>query len=169
MARSSNSVRQQPKFKGKRNIQTVLFAVLKPVSAKAKLIITKSTEATVPKLLLDVVLQDTVVQMSRAQFSSMVALQEAFQRIDKNRHVFLQCSRDTLMKLFVLREYRELHPGVNLRKNASLWWKYALNAVLAQRVRPYTWSSIKKHRFDPGNLKKSPRLILNLGRFIGNT
>lgn len=60
---------------------------MKPVSAKAKLIITKSTEATVPKLLLDVVLQDTVVQMSRAQFSSMVALQEAFQRIDKNRQV----------------------------------------------------------------------------------
>jgi hypothetical protein len=65
-----------------------VFAVLKPVSAKAKLIITKSTEATVPKLLLDVVLQDTVLQMSRAQFSSMVALQEAFQRIDKNRQDF---------------------------------------------------------------------------------
>lgn len=120
------------------------------MSAKAKLIITKSTEATVPKLLLDVVLQDTVVQMSRAQFSSMVALQEAFQRIDKNRSkVFYQCSRKTLTKSCVFRVFRELHPGVNLHKNAGLWWKYALNAVLAQRVRPYTWSSIKRHRFDP--------------------
>jgi vacuolar protein sorting-associated protein 13A/C len=143
---------------------------LKPISAKAKLIITKSTEATVPKLLLDVVLQDTVVQMSRAQFSSMVALQEAFQRIDKNRQVdFSIYARISKNEELVHREYRELHPGVNLHKNASLWWKYALNAVLAQRVRPYTWSSIKKHRFDSKSYKEILNLIPNVGRSTGST
>ncbi|XP_059475627.1 intermembrane lipid transfer protein VPS13C-like [Neocloeon triangulifer] len=102
--------------------------ILKPVSAKAKLIITQSNEVKVPKLLLDVVVQDAVMQISRAQYTSMVALQEAFDRIEKNR------------------EYREYHPGVNLHKNASLWWQYALAAVLEQRVRPYSWPRIKAHR-----------------------
>ncbi|CAB3363763.1 Hypothetical predicted protein [Cloeon dipterum] len=102
--------------------------ILKPVSAKAKLIITQTNEVKVPKLLLDVVVQDAVLQISRAQYTSMAMLQEAFQRIEKNR------------------EYREYHPGVNLHKNASLWWKYAFVSVLEQRVRPYSWPRIKEHR-----------------------
>lgn len=31
-------------------------------------------------------------------------------------------------------------------KSSRKWWKYAYNVVVEQRVRPYTWQSIKRHR-----------------------
>ncbi|GFX62671.1 hypothetical protein TNCV_4868311 [Trichonephila clavipes] len=42
-------------------------AVVKPVSLKTKMILNKSKEAKVPKLLLDFVLQDAASQLSREQ------------------------------------------------------------------------------------------------------
>lgn len=52
------------------------------------------------------------------------------------------------------RKYRHLHPGIPLTKNVKKWWKYAYNVVLEQRVRPYTWAAIKKHRENYDAYKK---------------
>ncbi|KAF9422722.1 hypothetical protein HW555_001716 [Spodoptera exigua] len=102
--------------------------LLKPVTCKVKVLINRSGEARVPRLLLDAVLQDSALQLSRRQYLSINNLLASFDRIKLNR------------------KYRHLHPGVPLSKDIKKWWKYAYNVVVEQRVRPYTWAAIKKHR-----------------------
>ncbi|CAG9562322.1 unnamed protein product [Danaus chrysippus] len=110
--------------------------LLKPVTCKVKVIINRSGEARVPRLLLDAVLQDIALQLSRRQYLSVHNLLMSFQRITLNR------------------KYRHLHPGIPLTKNVKKWWKYAYNVVVEQRVRPYTWAAIKKHRENYDAYKK---------------
>nr|XP_049703427.1 intermembrane lipid transfer protein VPS13A isoform X1 [Helicoverpa armigera] len=102
--------------------------LLKPVTCKVKVLINRSGEARVPRLLLDAVLQDSALQLSRRQYLSINNLLASFARIKLNR------------------KYRHLHPGVPLSKGTKKWWIYAFNVVVEQRVRPYTWAAIKKHR-----------------------
>ncbi|XP_068633837.1 intermembrane lipid transfer protein VPS13A-like [Battus philenor] len=102
--------------------------LLKPVTCKVKVLINRSAEARVPRLLLDAVLQDSALQLSRRQYLSIENLLSSFRRIKLNR------------------KYRHLHPGVPLSKDIRKWWRYAYNVVVEQRVRPYTWAAIKKHR-----------------------
>ncbi|XP_075975072.1 intermembrane lipid transfer protein VPS13A-like isoform X2 [Anticarsia gemmatalis] len=102
--------------------------LLKPVTCKVKVLINRSGEARVPRLLLDAVLQDSALQLSRRQYLSINNLLASFARIKLNR------------------KYRHLHPGVPLSKDVKKWWRYAYNVVVEQRVRPYTWAAIKKHR-----------------------
>ncbi|XP_026736347.1 vacuolar protein sorting-associated protein 13A-like [Trichoplusia ni] len=102
--------------------------LLKPVTCKVKVLINRSGEARVPRLLLDAVLQDSALQLSRRQYLSINNLMTSFAMIKINR------------------KYRHLHPGVPLSKDVRKWWKYAYNVVVEQRVRPYTWPAIKKHR-----------------------
>ncbi|KAG6453907.1 hypothetical protein O3G_MSEX008410 [Manduca sexta] len=102
--------------------------LLKPVTCKVKVLINRSGEARVPRLLLDAVLQDSALQLSRRQYLSIDNLLSSFARIKLNR------------------KYRHLHPGVPLSKDIKKWWRYAYNVVVEQRVRPYTWASIQKHR-----------------------
>ncbi|XP_064292158.1 intermembrane lipid transfer protein VPS13A-like [Plodia interpunctella] len=102
--------------------------LLKPLSCKVKVLINRSGEARVPRLLVDAVIQDSALQLSRTQLLSIHNLLDSAQRIKLNR------------------KYRHHHPGVPLSKDIKKWWLYAYNAVLEQRVRPFTWTSIKKHR-----------------------
>ncbi|XP_021923386.1 vacuolar protein sorting-associated protein 13A-like isoform X4 [Zootermopsis nevadensis] len=102
--------------------------IVKPITAKMKIIVNKSNEARVPKLLADFVLQDAATQLSRQQFLSIIGLTESFQRMSINRN------------------FRQFHPGVSVSNNTRKWWKYAYDSVLEQRVRPYTWQHIKSHR-----------------------
>ncbi|CAH2046773.1 unnamed protein product, partial [Iphiclides podalirius] len=102
--------------------------LLKPVTCKVKVLINRSGEARVPRLLLDAVLQDSALQLSRRQYLSIDNLLSSFSRIKLNR------------------KYRHLHPGVPVSKDVKKWWRYAYNVVVEQRVRPYTWNAIKKHR-----------------------
>ncbi|KAI8421410.1 hypothetical protein MSG28_009485 [Choristoneura fumiferana] len=102
--------------------------LLKPVTCKVKVLINRSSEARVPRLLLDAVLQDSALQLSRRQFLSIDNLLSSFHRIQLNR------------------KYRHLHPGVPLSSDIKKWWKYAYNVVVEQRVRPYTWGAIQRHR-----------------------
>ncbi|KAJ9582487.1 hypothetical protein L9F63_003180, partial [Diploptera punctata] len=101
--------------------------IVKPITAKMKIIINKSNEARVPKLLVDFVLQDAATQLSRQQYLSILSLIESFQ----------------------------LHPGVPVSNNISKWWKYAFDSVLEQRVRPYSWQRIKAHREHYRNYKNT--------------
>ncbi|BET01399.1 Vacuolar protein sorting-associated protein [Nesidiocoris tenuis] len=102
--------------------------ILKPITAKMKLIVNKSNEVRVPKLLVDFVLQDAATQLSRLQYLALIELMESFKRINVNKNI------------------RKFHPNQKLTGNASSWWKYAYNGVLEQRVRPYTWRYIEQHR-----------------------
>ncbi|KAL1131713.1 hypothetical protein AAG570_011326 [Ranatra chinensis] len=102
--------------------------ILKPITAKMKVIVNKSNEARVPKLLVDFVLQDAATQLSRQQYLTILELSDSFQRININR------------------KYRKYHPNKGVTGNSALWWKYAYESVLAQRVRPYTWSHVQNHR-----------------------
>ncbi|XP_062531261.1 intermembrane lipid transfer protein VPS13A isoform X2 [Bombyx mori] len=102
--------------------------LIKPVTCKVKVLINRSGEARVPRLLLDAVLQDSALQLSRRQYLSIENLIDSFARIKLNR------------------KYRHLHPGVPLSNDIKKWWRYAFNVVVEQRVRPYTWGAIKKHR-----------------------
>ncbi|RVE50817.1 hypothetical protein evm_004566 [Chilo suppressalis] len=110
--------------------------LLKPVTSKVKVIINRSGEARVPRLLLDAVLQDSALQLSRRQYLSIDNLLASFARIKLNR------------------KYRHLHPGVPLSKDVKKWWRYAYNVVVEQRVRPYTWAAVKKHRENYNVYKK---------------
>ncbi|XP_047508917.1 vacuolar protein sorting-associated protein 13A-like isoform X2 [Pieris napi] len=116
--------------------------LLKPVTCKVKVLINRSGEARVPRLLVDAVLQDSALQLSRRQYLSIDNLLASFRRIQLNR------------------KYRHLHPGVPLLKNIKKWWRYAYNVVLEQRVRPYTWAAIKKHRENYNIYKKTYKSLL---------
>ncbi|XP_045499068.1 vacuolar protein sorting-associated protein 13A-like [Colias croceus] len=116
--------------------------LLKPVTCKVKVLINRSGEARVPRLLLDAVLQDSALQLSRRQYLSIDNLLASFRRIQLNR------------------KHRHLHPGIPLSKGIKKWWKYAYNVVLEQRVRPYTWAAIKKHRENYNIYKKTYKSLL---------
>ncbi|KAF8773523.1 Vacuolar protein sorting-associated protein 13C like protein [Argiope bruennichi] len=102
--------------------------IVKPVSLKTKMILNKSKEAKVPKLLLDFVLQDAASQLSREQFVSMYELGRAFE----------------LMSLS--QRFRKYFRGLSVKGHAADYWRDAYTAVLEEYVRPYTWSRIKEHR-----------------------
>ncbi|KAL0830292.1 hypothetical protein ABMA28_002492 [Loxostege sticticalis] len=116
--------------------------LLKPVTCKVKVLINRSGEARVPRLLLDAVLQDSALQLSRRQYLSIENLLASFARIKLNR------------------KYRHLHPGIPLTKDVKKWWKYAFNVVVEQRVRPYTWAAIKKHRENYNSYKRTYKSTL---------
>ncbi|XP_041980096.1 vacuolar protein sorting-associated protein 13A-like isoform X3 [Aricia agestis] len=116
--------------------------LLKPVACKVKVIINRSVEPRVPRLLLDAVVQDSALQLSRRQYLSIDNLMKSFDRITLNR------------------KYRHLHPGVPLSKDARRWWRYAYTAVVEQRVRPYTWAAIKRHRENYNTYKQTYKSTL---------
>ena len=64
---------------------THLFLVVKPMTAKVKVIVNKSNEVRVPKLLIDFVLQDAATQFTRQQYLAITELADEFQRINVNR------------------------------------------------------------------------------------
>ncbi|KAG8198773.1 hypothetical protein JTE90_007083 [Oedothorax gibbosus] len=102
--------------------------IVKPVSLKTKMILNKSNEAKVPKLLLDFVLQDAASQLSREQFVSIFELSKAFEVMALNQR------------------FRKYFRGLSLKGHAADYWRDAYNAVTEEYVRPYTWERIKEHR-----------------------
>ncbi|XP_050428442.1 intermembrane lipid transfer protein VPS13A-like isoform X2 [Adelges cooleyi] len=101
--------------------------VLKPVVLKVKIIVNKSNEARVPKLLVDFVLQDAALQLSRKQFVSLMEIAEFMKLAEINR------------------SFRDIRPRAGVVKNAKNWWSYAYKCVLRQRATMY-WQKIKTHR-----------------------
>ncbi|KAG7298889.1 hypothetical protein JYU34_017346 [Plutella xylostella] len=117
--------------------------VVDPFSCKIKVILNRSGEPRVPKLLVDALVQDFNFHLSRRQYLSMDNLISSIKRMDINR------------------QYRHLHPGVPLTQSVKKWWLYAYNAVLEQRVRPYTWRAIKTHRQNYLKYKQTYMSVLN--------
>lgn len=102
---------------------------MQPVSAKVKVIVNRSNEARVPKLLVDFVVEDVSLRLNREQF---VALRGLCASLRRNR---------------VAWRFRAARPAGRVgAAGARAWWRYACEAVLEQRVRPYTWSRVRRHR-----------------------
>ncbi|CAB0005562.1 unnamed protein product [Nesidiocoris tenuis] len=81
--------------------------ILKPITAKMKLIVNKSNEVRVPKLLVDFVLQDAATQLSRLQYLALIELMESFKRINSgtfnsSSSMFFQHAISELMSFFQL-------------------------------------------------------------------
>nr|XP_018900199.1 PREDICTED: vacuolar protein sorting-associated protein 13A-like isoform X1 [Bemisia tabaci] len=112
-----------------------LDLIIKPISGKIKLIVNKSKEGMVPKLLVDFVIQDAAIQCSKFQYVSILEMMESFHRININR------------------KYRIFHPYVPVSKNTKQWWNYAFKSVAEAQIRPYTWHHIKQHRLNYRNYR----------------
>lgn len=102
--------------------------VLQPVRCKVKMRQQMKREARVPGLLVDAVIKDAALSLSQDQYLSLNELFKAFNVINTSRR-FLK--------------YR---PEVPLTRHAAEWWQYAASAIIHEQIRPFSWSSIKKHR-----------------------
>ncbi|XP_063887436.1 intermembrane lipid transfer protein VPS13A-like isoform X2 [Scylla paramamosain] len=102
--------------------------VLQPVRCKVKMRQQMKREARVPGLLVDAVIKDAALSLSQQQYLSLTELFKAFSIINTSRR-FLK--------------YR---PEVPLTRHAAEWWQYAASAIINEQIRPFSWSSIKKHR-----------------------
>ncbi|KAK5650330.1 hypothetical protein RI129_001359 [Pyrocoelia pectoralis] len=102
--------------------------VVKPMTAKVKMTINRADNRNITKILSDIVIQDCNIQFSQKQCQSILDLTDALDR------------------MFISWNFLSLRPNQTILENKQGWWKYAYQALLEQRVRPYTWSRIKKVR-----------------------
>nr|XP_012219129.1 PREDICTED: vacuolar protein sorting-associated protein 13A-like isoform X1 [Linepithema humile] len=102
--------------------------LLKPFTAKIKVIIHKGTEMQASRMLVDVVLQDVAMQLSEAQYATFC-------------HI-----HDSMLRATVNRPHVKYRPDKSVYEEAPSWWRYAYNSVLDHYIKPYTWSHIVEHR-----------------------
>lgn len=102
------------------------FSVVKPMTAKVKMTINRST--SIVKVLSDLIVQDCHVQISQDQYRSLLTV----------------C--DSLNRMFTSWNFLSMRPREPLMDNRKGWWRYAFEASLEQKVRPYTWSRIRSTR-----------------------
>ena len=57
------------------------------------------------------------------------------------------CLQESFKLMAVNQRYRKFHPGVNFDKeHAKEWWRYAYDAVVEEKIKPWTWQYMKDHR-----------------------
>ncbi|UYV63293.1 hypothetical protein LAZ67_2003680 [Cordylochernes scorpioides] len=115
--------------------------LVKPVSAKVKMIFNKTMEEKVPKLLLDFVLQDAAAQFSKEQYVSLYRIADSFKRLEVGRQ-------------FV--HYKIAGEA----ETAKSRWHFAYRSVLEEYVRPHSWDRILQHR------KKYGRYVETYKQFL---
>lgn len=96
------------------------------MTVKLKMTINKFT--SIVKVISDLIVQDCHIQLSKDQYNSILDV----------------C--DSLNRMFISWNFLALRPQEPLMTNRRAWWKYAYEAALEQKVRPYTWSRIKNTR-----------------------
>ncbi|XP_076222912.1 intermembrane lipid transfer protein VPS13A isoform X2 [Nomia melanderi] len=102
--------------------------LLKPFTAKVKVIIHKGNEAQTSRMLVDIVLHDVAMQVTELQYITFC-------------HLY-----DSLERAIINKPYIKYRPIDIVLKNPSAWWKYAYNSILEYNIRPYTWTRIIEHR-----------------------
>lgn len=95
---------------------------------KVKFVINKSAQSIVNKLQADAIIHDCSIRISKAQYKSMIHVADAMQR------------------MLISWTFLSFRPKESIKENSKIWWSYAYNAVLEQRVKPYTWSRIRRVR-----------------------
>ncbi|XP_062515201.1 intermembrane lipid transfer protein VPS13C-like isoform X4 [Corticium candelabrum] len=108
--------------------------VLRPFSGEAKLMLNKNPgeDMNVPKMLLEIMLQQLRFTLTRSQFVDVMELVESFDRIALNAKFM---------------KYKASGRPTN---NARGWWKYCISAILNEQVRRrlqmWSWKHIHKHK-----------------------
>ncbi|XP_070537095.1 intermembrane lipid transfer protein VPS13A-like isoform X2 [Ptychodera flava] len=108
--------------------------LIKPISMKAQVRINPkpTSDMSIPKIFVNVVLEEIGVSLSKKQFRDLMELLESFERMVRNE------------------PYRKYRPNVPAKGNAKQWWHYAQNCVLHENVKRknnmWSWNNISKHR-----------------------
>ncbi|CAH1186159.1 unnamed protein product [Phyllotreta striolata] len=103
--------------------------VVNPMSSKIKMVLEKSHNSDrVSKIHTEVVMQDCNVQLSKNQYDSVLA------------------TVDSMERMLISWQYLQHRPAQKIAENQKIWWRYASYASLEQRVKPYTWSRIRRVR-----------------------
>ncbi|XP_078070643.1 intermembrane lipid transfer protein VPS13A isoform X2 [Mustelus asterias] len=116
--------------------------IFQPLSAKAKLEMNPRAEVDFasPKMNLQVNLQDIAIELKRPQFLSIMELLGSIDMMSRNL------------------PYRKYKPNVPCRNNAKKWWKYAINGILEENIKPaldaWSWQHIRKHRQKVKNYRR---------------
>lgn len=86
---------------------------------KVKIIVNKSNEARVPKLLVDFVLQDAALQLSRKQFVSLMEIAEFMKLAEINRSKIIKLS--DLFFIFLCQRFclLQIVPGYTAARRSS--------------------------------------------------
>uniref|UniRef100_A0AAY4BPN8 Vacuolar protein sorting 13 homolog A n=1 Tax=Denticeps clupeoides TaxID=299321 RepID=A0AAY4BPN8_9TELE len=108
--------------------------VFRPISAKAKLQMNPRSDVdfSSPRVDLMVNLPEISIELSRAQYVSILELLGSVDMMSRNL------------------PYRKYRPELPLHSNAFLWWRYAITGVLEVNVKPrlrmWSWRRIREHR-----------------------
>lgn len=112
------------------------------MTTKIKMTINKSSSGDISKIFSDIIIQDCNVQISQDQYQSIRAVS------------------DSLSRMFVSWNFLAMRPIERVSENKRVWWKYAYQACLEQRVRPYTWTRIRTVRQNYRNYVEIYKKIL---------
>lgn len=99
------------------------------MTAKIKMTINKSSNESILKVLSDVIVQDFHVQVSQEQCQSILAV------------------ADSMNRMLISWNFLHMRPLQQIGENKREWWRYIYEALLEQRVRPYTWQRIQQARY----------------------
>ncbi|XP_072395854.1 intermembrane lipid transfer protein VPS13A-like [Diabrotica undecimpunctata] len=102
--------------------------VVNPMSTKIKMVISKSQVGQVTKLYTDVIIQDCNIELTKDQYDSILA------------------TADSMERMLISWQYLSIRPTESILDNQKIWWRYSSYALLEQRVKPYTWSRIRRVR-----------------------
>ncbi|CAH1112949.1 unnamed protein product [Psylliodes chrysocephalus] len=102
--------------------------VVNPMSSKIKMVINKSQNGQVSKIYTDIVVQDCNIELSKEQYDSIFAMALIMER------------------MLISWQFLQHRPEEKIVDNQKIWWRYASYALLEQRVKPYTWSRIRRVR-----------------------
>lgn len=98
------------------------------MTTKLKMTINRTNDGNITKILSDIIIQDCNIQISEQQYQSILGV------------------KDALSRMLISWNFLSLRPAQRILNNKKGWWKYAYQALLEQRVRPYTWSRVKRAR-----------------------
>uniref|UniRef100_UPI00358EE903 intermembrane lipid transfer protein VPS13A-like n=1 Tax=Myxine glutinosa TaxID=7769 RepID=UPI00358EE903 len=108
--------------------------VFRPISASAKLRMNPKAylDLAMPKINLDVILEDIDTQLTRPQYLSIMEVLESYDRMTRNL------------------PYRKYRPTVSVKEHACEWWIYVVTGVLEvtvrRKMRMWSWKHIRRHR-----------------------
>lgn len=107
---------------------TYSVTALNPMAIKLKIVTNKTEQSNVNKLQVDVVIHDCSIRISKKQYDSMLSVADSMER---------------MLISWCFLSYR---PNQRISENRKIWWRYASYSLLEQRVKPYTWSRIRRSR-----------------------
>eukprot|EP00111_Clytia_hemisphaerica_P024656 TCONS_00072678-protein len=108
--------------------------ILSPMVAtkKLKLNTKPGSNLDIPKMFLNLVLEELGIIVARSQYHGVVQLIESFERMNRNQ------------------PFRKYRPHTSVLGNESIWWKYCMSSILEvdvkRRSQMWSWKHIQKHR-----------------------